>query len=76
MHAASHPTRLYFTSANGGFQAGNFVADEFGHGDVVRVAALVNERQRILPAPFEFVADWADPFHVPVRTAFALKEVR
>ena len=35
----------------------DFVADEFGQAGVVSVQALEEEQQRMVPAPFEFVAD-------------------
>ena len=38
-----------------------FVAAEFVQAGVGSVQALEEEPQRIVPAPFEFVADWADP---------------
>ena len=45
----------------------DFLADEFGQACVVVLQALEEEQERIVSAPFEFVADWADLRQVAVR---------
>ncbi len=42
----------------------DFIADEFGQARVVRFQALEEKQERIVPAPFEFVADSADLLQV------------
>ena len=41
-----------------------FIADEFGQARVVRFQALEEKQERIVPAPFEFVAGSADLLQV------------
>jgi len=45
----------------------DFIADEFGQARVVRFQALEEKQERIVPAPFEFVADSADLLQVAMR---------
>jgi hypothetical protein len=41
-----------------------FIADGLGPARVVRFQALEGKQERIVPAPFEFVADSADLLQV------------
>jgi hypothetical protein len=41
-----------------------FIADGLGPARVVRFQALEEKQERIVPAPFEFVADSADLLQV------------
>ena len=45
----------------------DFIADEFRQTHVVRLQALEEKQERIVPAPFQFVADSADLLQVAVR---------
>jgi|GEM_PF-4487540 len=45
----------------------DFIADEFGQARVVRFQALEEKQDRIVPAPFEFVADLANLLQIAVR---------
>jgi hypothetical protein len=47
----------------------DFIADEVGRARVVRFKALEEKQERIVPAPFEFVADSADLLQIAVRVA-------
>ena len=42
-------------------------SEEFGQARVIVLQALEEEPPRIVVAPFEFVADWADLLQVAVR---------
>jgi len=45
----------------------DFIADEFGQAHVIRFQALEEKQDRIVSAPFQFVADSADLLLVAVQ---------
>ncbi|MBX7209429.1 MAG: hypothetical protein K1X78_14020 [Verrucomicrobiaceae bacterium] len=69
-HLLLHPARIlgvWAVAQDEPLARFDFVADEFGQASVIVFHALEKKQQRIVPAPFEFVADSANLPQIAVR---------